>query len=79
MVRVQVRLTDEQSRAVKRLAAAEGVSVSEIVRRSIDAFIVTSSREEIRRRALAAAGALHGGPRDLSRNHDKYLAEAFER
>jgi len=34
--------------------------------------------EERRKRALAAAGRFSSGLRDLSTEHDKYLAEAFE-
>jgi hypothetical protein len=81
MVRTQVQLTDEQSRAVKRLAAERGVSIAEIIRESVDAFVRARgapTREEILQRTLTAIGALRGGPRDLARNHDKYAAEAFE-
>lgn len=78
MTRTTIRLTDEQFAAVKRLAAAEDVSVSDVIRRSIDAFVDRPSREKIRRRVLGAAGALRGGPRDLSTRHDHYFAEALE-
>jgi hypothetical protein len=82
MVRTQIQLTEEQSRAVKRLAADRGVSIAEIIRESVDAFLRAGgapTREEILDRTLAGVGALRGGPSDMSTNHDKYLAEAFGR
>ncbi len=82
MVRTQVQLTAEQAEAVKRLAAEHGVSAAEIIRRSIDAFVRSPgspSQAETRSRALLAAGMLSGRPRDLSVDHDRYVAEAFER
>ena len=80
MVRTQVQLTEEQARAVRRMAAQEGVSVAEIIRQSIEARVRASgtpSQEEVRRRALEVAGTLRGGPEDLSARHDDYLAEAY--
>lgn len=81
MVRLTVRLTPAQASRLRRLAAEREVSVSEIVRRSVDAFSGSSAdvdERELRRRAFAAAGALRGGPPDLAREHDRHLAEALE-
>ena len=36
MVRMQIHLADDQAATLKCLAAGEGVSVAELVRRSID-------------------------------------------
>jgi plasmid stability protein len=80
MVRTQIQLTDEQARRVKAVAAREGISVSAVVRRSLDKAL-TGDRlpddAEIRRRAIEAAGCFNSGLGDLSERHDDYLAEAY--
>ncbi len=80
MVRTQVQLTKDQVQALRKRAAQQGVSMAELVRRSVNAFLEQDkepNREEVRRRAMRAAGALHGGPPDLATKHDDYLAEVF--
>ena len=81
MVRTQIQLTEQQARAVKAIAAAEGISVAEAIRRAID--LMTQSRsamdtEERRRRALRIVGKFRSGKRDVSKLHDAYLTEAYE-
>lgn len=81
MIRMQVRFTEEQSEALKRLAAQQGKSVAELVRLSVDQLIRSYpavDRQELRRRAIAVAGKFHSGDEDLSAEHDRYAAEAFE-
>jgi len=81
MVRTQVQLTAEQARAVKRLAADRGVSMAEVVRESIDAFLGTQATpgpEELRERARRIVGIVTEGPADVSARHDDYAAEAFD-
>jgi len=80
MFRTQIQLTAEQARALKRLASKEGKSVAELVRLSVDAMLRNSELRdpsEQRQKALAVAGALVGGPEDLSTQHDDYLDEAI--
>ena len=80
MIRTQIQLTQEQSRALKRLATQQGKSVSELVRHSVDQLIKSSGGidiEERHRRAIAAAGKFHSGLNDLSTDHDRYLAEDY--
>lgn len=81
MIRTQIQLTEEQSEALKQLAAREGKTVAELVRLGVDQLI-SSKRivdpEELRRRALSVAGKFHSGDEDLSTDHDRYTAEAFE-
>ncbi len=82
MVRTQVQLREDQVQALKRLAATRGVSVAELIRQSVDAFIRASKsvdKDEQRRRAIAAAGRFRSGTSDTSSEHDRYLVEAFQR
>lgn len=80
MIRTQIQLTEEQSRALKSLAARQGKSVADLIRQSVDYLIRAAGAidmAERRRRALAAAGRFHSGDSDLSMEHDRYLAEAY--
>ncbi len=83
MKRTVVQLTEEQHRFLKEQAAEYHVSMSEMVRRSVDALARNKprglSREEIRKRAMAWVGFAHDkdGATDISVNHDKYLAEIY--
>jgi len=81
MVRTQIQLTERQARELKRMASREGVSMAEVIRRAVDAKIREGAgevpREERVRRALAVMGKFRSGIRDLSTNHDKYLAEDY--
>lgn len=81
MIRPQVQLTEEQARALKDLASARRVSVTELIRQSVDALIRASREidaEERRRRAIAAAGRFHSGASDTSAKHDEYLVKVFQ-
>ncbi len=80
MIRTQIQLTEEQARRVQQLAADRGVSMAQIIREAVEQYTAegTVSREERVRRAMEAAGRFRSGLRDLSVEHDKYLAEAFE-
>jgi hypothetical protein len=80
MVRTQIQLTEEQSAALKQVAAQENVSVAEIIRRSVDATLRSSlcpSQEERRRRAIELSGMFHSGLSNVATDHDRYLAEAY--
>jgi hypothetical protein len=79
MIRTQIQITNEQARALKRMAAREGKSVAELIRISVDALIRSNGMkdpDELRRRAILAAGKLHG-PENLAADHDDFLAEAL--
>jgi predicted DNA-binding protein len=78
MVRTQIQLTEEQSRALKSLAARRGVPVAESIRQSVDSYIRSSSGvddQERRRRAIDVIGRFRSGQDDVSADHDRYLAE----
>ena len=79
MIRTQIQITPEQARALKQLATREGKSVAELIRVSVDAMLQAGGikdQNDLRRRAIAAAGKLDG-PENLAANHDDYLAEAL--
>ncbi|MCB9431861.1 MAG: ribbon-helix-helix domain-containing protein [Ardenticatenaceae bacterium] len=81
MVRTQIQLTTEQSDTLKRLSEAQGVSMAELIRQSIDLYIAKRHEPtlaEKRRRALTAVGAFTDEATDLSENHDTYFAEAAQ-
>ncbi len=80
MIRTQIQLTEEQLRRLKALAAARGLSVAELIRQSIDAFSRSAASPDAEarcQRAIAVAGHFHSGKRDVSAQHDRYLAEAW--
>jgi hypothetical protein len=81
MVRTQAQLTERQLRELRDLAAKRGVSVAALIREGVDLLLERRgepSREELIRRAQSAVGLFSSGIPDLARNHDKYLAEAYE-
>lgn len=80
MVRTQIQLTDEQARAVKRIASSKGVSVAEVIRRAVEGIIKSSPKadmEERQKRALDIVGRFKSGKRDVSKRHDAYLTDAY--
>jgi Ribbon-helix-helix domain len=80
MQRTQIQLTEEQSQALKTLAAERRISVAELIRQAAEDLLrqsSTLSRAEMKRRALAAAGRFRSGEKDLSTRHDDHLAEIY--
>lgn len=81
MVRTQIQLTEQQYEELKRLSQSRKVSMAELIRQGVDRILKSSSHisdEERRERALKIAGRFHSGRSDISRKHDKYVAEAME-
>lgn len=82
MIRTQIQLTDEQARAIKKIAAAKGVSVAEVIRRAVEGVIRSDTRmgtEERQKRALDIVGKFKSGKRDVSKRHDAYLTDAYDK
>ena len=80
MVRTQIQLTEEQARALKKMAASRHLSSAELIRRAVDIMIKSgpgADPEESRKRAIDIAGKFSSGKSDVSRKHDRYLADAF--
>jgi hypothetical protein len=78
MVRRSVCLAESQSRELERRATEQGVSFSEMVRRSVDLFLTNSPViDDIHQRAMEAVGYADSSNDDVSARHDDYLAEAY--
>lgn len=80
MIRTQIQLTEEQANALKKLALSRHLSIAELIRQAVDNMIKTSTfldTEERRKRAIDIVGRFSSGKNDISREHDKYLTEAF--
>ena len=80
MVRTQIQLTEEQSKALKRLSAQRDISVAELIRQGINLYLRscgTISQAERRQRAIKAASLFRSGQADLSEKHDAYLAAVY--
>ena len=73
MVRMTIRLTDDQLQQLRERAVEQGISVSGLVRQGVDLVLRIGITRE---RAKAAVGFIEDAP-DLSVNHDKYLAEVY--
>lgn len=78
MIRTQIQLTEKQAEAIKEIAAAEGRSMAEVIRESVETYAVSKgvrSREEQRQAALAITGRFRSGRTNIATDHDDYLAE----
>lgn len=82
MVRMQIQLTEEQADALRQLSASQGLSIAELVRQGVDLQLSRSSpasRQDVIERAIHISGKFASGLKDVSVNHDRYLAEALKR
>ena len=82
MVRTQIQLTEAQVSALQAMAAVRQVSMARLIRTAVDS-LVERERSKVDRtvplaRAMSVAGRFKSGASDVSRNHDRYLAEAYE-
>jgi hypothetical protein len=82
VLRTQVQFTPEQARRLRALARREGVSVAELVRRSVDRVLSEEASKPTARyqQASRLVGAFHdrAGATDLAKRHDEHLSDAFE-
>jgi hypothetical protein len=82
MVRTQIQLTEDQAKALKKIAQARRLSVAELIRKAVDTVIKSSTvvdREERHKRAIAIVGKFSSGKRDISRKHDLYLTDSYNK
>jgi len=82
MVRTQIQLTEDQAKALKKIAQSRHLSVAELVRKAVDTVIKSSTVmnvEERHKRAMEIVGKFGSGKRDVSKKHDLYLTEAYNK
>ncbi len=82
MVRTQIQLTEDQAKALKRIAQSRHLSVAELIRKAVDTVIKSSSVidiEERDKRAMEIVGKFGSGKRNVSKKHDLYLTEAYKK
>lgn len=79
MIRTQIQLTEKQATALKRAAAARGISMSAVIRQAVDRVVDERADDVLWQRALAAVGRMRGGRANVSEEHDRYLADAYRR
>lgn len=82
MVRTQIQLTEEQAEKLKKIAGERHLSIAELIRQAVDNLLKTGFSidiEERKNRAVAVAGMFSSGKKDISKEHDEYLAEAFSK
>ena len=85
MMRMQIQLTSEQHRLLKRWAARLGISMSEAVRRCVEEKLSRPEhgmgREELVRQAFLVCEKYSDpeGSSNVARNHDEHLARYYKR
>ena len=82
MIRTQIQLTPEQAGILRVMAGERHLPIAELIRMSIDSFISREAgvgMEQKRARAAVIVGRFGSPPSDVSAEHDRYLAEAFDR
>ncbi len=82
MERKQFQLTRKQAIAVRREATRRKISDSAIVREAVDLWLRARGHvrnEDRMKRALGIVGQFASGRKDVSRDHDRELADAFRK
>lgn len=80
MKRTQLQLEDEAFEALRKKAFTTGKSLAAVVREAVDQYLgrAPAKKRKLRIEDLTWIGSgSSGGPGDIGRNHDKYLAEDF--
>ena len=79
MVRTQVYSEPEQHRALKRLAKAQGASLTEVLRRLVDRHVLGKRLpgDYDKEAVMAFIGLGASGHSDTSERHDEVLADSL--
>lgn len=77
MIRTQISLTEEQARALRRLAARRRRSQAALLREALDALLTGDDQLRRVERARAAIGQFASGTRETADRHDEVLDEAY--
>ncbi|HYO46795.1 MAG TPA: ribbon-helix-helix domain-containing protein [Gemmatimonadota bacterium] len=79
MIRAQIQFEGSQYQRLKEAAARRGVSMAQLVREGVEAFLADGPRDRWDDLFAVAGKYGKGGPReDVGREHDRYLDEAYE-
>lgn len=79
MERTQISLTEAQARRLRRLAQRRRTSMAALIRDAVDRVYPEPGGGDDRWAvAIAGAGGFHSGRADVSVEHDRDLADAFE-
>lgn len=81
MIRTQIQLTEKQAETLREIAAAEGRSMADVIRESVEVYAATKGvrdRDLEKAAALSVVGRFRSGTKDLGAKHDDHLAEAFD-
>lgn len=83
MLRTQIYLPESQVRALRKVAAKDNTSVSEVIRKAVDQQVIKKGKpsnmrfknagESLGFLAKEAERLKFKGPKDLATNMDKYL------
>jgi RecA/RadA recombinase len=82
MIRTQIQLTEDQAKALKKIAQSRHLSVAELIRKAVDTVIKSNTvvnAEERHKRAMEIVGKFSSGKRDVSKKHDLYLTEIYNK
>ena len=82
MIRTQIQLTEDQAKALKKIAQSRHLSVAELIRKAVDTVIKSNTvvnAEERHQRAMEIVGKFSSGKHDVSKKHDLYLTEAYNK
>jgi len=78
MRRLQIQLTEEQTRRLREVATSRNESMAGTIREAVEQYLTGKpKREALFKKALAAVGKYRSGKSDISQEHDRYLAEDF--
>ena len=82
MIRTQIQLTEAQARRLRLAARREGISLAEAIRRLVERGLADdeAGRGRLYARAAEVVGRYRDrrGAKDVAKEHDAYLDEAFE-
>jgi hypothetical protein len=75
MVRLQITIDDDEDAAVRAIAAHEGISVSEVIRRELRPLLESeiASEEDPLLAMIGKYASPEGSPTNLAEKHDTFL------
>jgi hypothetical protein len=77
MIRTQISMSEQQADALRRLAAARGVSQAAVMRDLLDDVVAADIRSRRLEKVRRSLGGFASGHHDTSVNHDDALSAAY--